>query len=132
MTGLMSSGGNGVGASWESSLKLRLKQESVLLPRKHPSVWHRVSLHSFGWLLSVCHFLTLLPCTERDRDLEGGSIGLCRSKMSFLLVIVKLVNSYERLGNGLWESVGDPRVLRCIYYLFVALPPIHRDCLVSY
>jgi hypothetical protein len=58
MTDLMSSVGNGVGASWESSPKLRQKPESASLPRKHPSVWHRVCpLVMFG-LFSVCPFLT--------------------------------------------------------------------------
>jgi hypothetical protein len=55
MTGLMSSAGNGVGVSWESSLRRRQKLESVLLLRKHPSVWHRLSHCSFDWFLSVCH-----------------------------------------------------------------------------
>ncbi len=56
MTDLMSSVGNGVGASWESNPKQRPKPESASLPRKHPSVWHRgCSLVMFG-LFSVSLF----------------------------------------------------------------------------
>ncbi len=114
MTGLMSSAGNGVGVSWESSLRLRLKLESVLLLRKHPSVWHRLSHCSFDWFLSVCHSTFTV---QWQGTLCWGLLhwSLCGSQLVIVLSL-KLINKFSRLGNAFWKPVWTPE------YGFISWP----------